>query len=345
MHRVLMVGTSENSGGGISSVIRIMKKMPIWQKYSCRWLGTQIQGNAFRKLLYATGSAIAAPFVIPRFDIVHFHIVPGTSLITQLPELIFSKLYGKKIILEIHIGNQLASYTGHHLFKWWMKQANEILLLAHKWVKLFHELYPDIETPVDVLYNSCEMIPLIPYSEKKKLILFAGTINDNKAPDLLLNAWANLKVKYADWKINILGSGELEKFKRLSDNLGLSKCVDFTGYLTGKDKEKKFHDASIFCLCSYNEGFPMVVLEAWTHNIAVITTPVGGLPDVINNGENCLVFQFGDVAGLTEKLDILLSSLEYRERIANGGYKCASSNFSLETISPALDKIYIKVLN
>lgn len=111
MSKVMMIGTSENSGGGISSVIRLIKKMPIWKKYSCYWLGTQIQRNVLWKLWYATKAAMITPFLMWKYDIIHFHMVPGITLLIQLPELLIAKLYRKKIIMEVHVGNQLVPYA------------------------------------------------------------------------------------------------------------------------------------------------------------------------------------------------------------------------------------------
>lgn len=116
MPKVMMVGTSESSGGGISSVIRLIKKMPVWEKYSCYWLGTQIQRGLLWKLWYAVKAAIVAPLIMWRYDIVHFHMVPGITLLIQLPELLVAKLYGKKVIMEVHVGNQLVPYANDKFF-------------------------------------------------------------------------------------------------------------------------------------------------------------------------------------------------------------------------------------
>ena len=53
MTKVLMVGSAEQSGGGVASVLRLMKTMPFWKKYQCGWLGTQIQRGDGVKLWYA----------------------------------------------------------------------------------------------------------------------------------------------------------------------------------------------------------------------------------------------------------------------------------------------------
>lgn len=344
MKRVMMIGTSENSGGGISSVIKLFKKMPIWEEYSCYWLGTQIQRNKLWKLWYAIKAVVIAPLIMWKYDIIHFHIVPGITLLIQLPELLTAKLYGKKIIIEIHVGNQLIPYSTDKFFKWWLKQADLILLLAHKWKHLFKEAYKDVQKPVQVLYNACETVSITPFEQKKKLIIFAGTIHNNKAPDLLLKAWVQLKEKHPEWRILFLGNGDILKYQEIAERLGVNNCVEFIGYVTGKRKTQIFNEASIYCMCSYEEGFPMTVLEAWTYRIAVVTTPVGGLPDVIEEGVNCLTFPFGDFDKLALQLDRLICDEQFRKYVSYHGYKYAQNHFSLNIINEHLEQIYSNLL-
>lgn len=345
MAQVVMTGTSEDANGGITAVIRLMKKMPVWEKYNVYWLVTQTNevGNK-NKFWTALKAALKAPFVIWHCRIVHFHMVPGITLFVQLPELLIAKLFRKKIIMEVHVGNQLVPYASDRFFKWWFRRADLVLLLAKRWEKLFKESYADVKVPTDVLYNACEMRPFIPMSEKQKLILFAGTLDKNKALDLLIKAWASIKDKYPEWRIAVLGSGDRPYFEAMSQELGCSGTVSFKGYVVGEEKEHYFHDASILCLCSYMEGFPMTVLEAWSHGIAVITTPVGGLPDVIEDSNNCLIFPTGDYSKLAEQLEMLINNDELRMRVGEQGYLNAESNFSMMTINNKIDSIYSNLI-
>lgn len=345
MTKVMMVGTSENSGGGISSVIRLMKKMHVWEKYSCYWLGTQIQSCIFWKFWYMIKAATMAPFIMWRYDIIHFHIVPGITLFIQLPELLVAKLYGKKVITEVHVGNQLINYSRNRFFKWWLNQADLILLLAYKWQDLLSKYYSEVKTPINVIYNPCEPISAIDQEDKKKLIIFAGVLNENKAPNLLLEAWSRLKTSYPEWRLAFLGNGDVKKYKNQAETLKIDDVVEFTGHIVGEAKSQKFIDASIFCMSSYEEGFPMVVLEAWANSIAVITTPVGGLPDVISEGKNCLTFPFGDVDKLACQLERLIKDEQLRKRISETGHEYAQKHFSLNAISDRLDMIYSELVN
>lgn len=344
-HIVVMVGNSEHSGGGIASVINLIIKMPVWEKYGIKLLATQKDGNKLTKFWCVTKAALKAPFAISQCKIVHFQMVPGITLLTQLPALLSAKLFRKKVVMSVHVGNQLENYASDRFFKWWFRRADLVLLLAKRWETLFKELYADVKVPTDVLYNACEMRPYIPMSEKQKLILFAGTLDKNKALDLLLKAWASIKNKYPEWKIAVLGSGDRPYFETMSKDLGCSDSVSFQGYVVGEKKERYFHDASILCLCSYMEGFPMAVLEAWAHGIAVVTTPVGGLPDVIEDGKNCMVFPTGDHTTLAEQLDCIISKEDLRMRVGEEGYRCAQNHFSISEINNKIDSIYAGLLN
>lgn len=346
MHQVVMTGTSDSAGGGITSVIRLMRQMQVWKEYNIYWLATQTNGAGYlEKLWMAIKAALKAPFVMWNCKIVHFHMVPGITLLIQLPELILAKLLRKKIIMEVHVGNQLESYSKDKFFKWWFKRADLVLLLAKKWETFFKEMYSDVKVPTDVLYNACEMHEPIAFEKKKKLILFAGTIHGNKAPDLLLKAWAKLNKKYPDWHVSFLGSGNISYYEEMAKELGVKESVNFTGYINGSEKESCFHDASIYCMCSYMEGFPMTVLEAWSHSIAVVTTPVGGLPDVIDDDNNCLTFSIGDFNELAEQLERLISDNILRKRLSIEGYQQAMQKFSIEVIGDKLNSIYKRLID
>ena len=346
MTKVLMVGSAEKSGGGVASVIRLMKTMLFWKKYHCGWLGTQIQSNYVVKLWYALKAYIKALFTIWGYDIVHFHTVPDRiCLIIQMPVLLLALLGRKKIIMHVHMGNQLEDHTHNKLFLWCLNHADCVALLAKKWQDLFKELFPMVKTKTCVIYNACAPTPVVDYSIKEKSIIFAAFLNDNKHPDLLLKAWKMLKDEFPDWHVTIMGNGEVERFRAMSYEMGLGDSVTFTGYVTGKQKEDIWNKASIYCMCSRNEGFPMVVLEAWTRGIAVVTTPVGGLPDVIEEGKNCLTFPFDDVEALVKQLRRLMESAELRRNMAEYSKSFGEDMFAPRKINEVIEEVYGKMLS
>lgn len=341
MTRVMMVGSAEKSGGGVASVLRTMKSMPFWQEYSCYWLGTQIQRNCLWKLWYAVRAYLVAVLKIREYDIIHFHTVPDRiCLAVQMPVLLLALLGRKKIVTHIHMGNQLEDHTRNRLFLWVLGKSDIVILLARQWERLFREKFPGIHVPTAVVYNACREVGDVPPEEKGKSIIMAAYLNDNKAPDLLLKAWSRIKDRYPEWRITIMGNGEVGRFRQMAHDMGLDSCIDFTGYVTGEEKERIWRKASIYCMCSYNEGFPMVVLEAWAYGIAVVTTPVGGLPDVIEDGRNCVTFPFGDSGSLAERLAEIIEDERMRSDIAGYGRDFVRKNFLPENTDREIRRIY-----
>lgn len=340
--RVLIVGSARESAGGVSSVIKLMEKMPVWKEFECYWLGTQIQRNYLWKLWYAVKANFMAFFIIWKFDIVHFHTVPDRlGLLIQMPILLLSIIARKKIIMHLHVGNQLKNNTNNKLFKWCLRRADLIVLLAKRWEQLFKDEYSDVKVPTAVLYNPCRIMPEIK-AQREKSIIYVGYMDDNKAPNILLEAVARMKdhKEFAGWKVSMLGNGEVDRFRKLADSLNLQNIVEFTGYITGEQKEEYFKKASCLVLCSYNEGFPMVVLEAWSYGIPVICTPVGGLPDVIVENKNCCTFDFGDVDGLVAKLYNLIGNEALRNEMSEFCRKFVKERFSLESINKLYESLY-----
>ena len=346
MTRVLMVGSAEKSGGGVASVLRLMKTMPFWKKYRCGWLGTQIQRGYGVKLWYAVKAYVRASLTVWQYDVVHFHTVPDRiCLIIQMPVLLLALLGRKKVIMHIHMGNQLEDHTDNKLFIWCLNHADCVVLLAKKWQNLFEVLFPTVKARTAVIYNACAPTPAVDYGIKKKSIIFAAHLDENKRADLLLQAWKNLKADFPDWHVTIMGNGDVEKYSRMSHEMGLDDSVTFTGYITGKEKDDVWDKASIYCMCSRHEGFPMVVLEAWARGIAVVTTPVGGLPDVIEEGKNCLTFPFGDAEGLEKQLRRLLDSPDLRRKMAEYSKVFGEKTFSPDKVNESIEELYSDILS
>lgn len=88
----------------------------------------------------------------------------------------------------------------------------------------------------------------------------------------------------------------------------------------------------------------MVVLEAWARGIAVVTTPVGGLPDVIEEGRNCLTFPFGDVEALTKQLRRLIESPELRRSMAEYSKTFGERVFAPVMVNESIEQLYEEIL-
>lgn len=145
---------------------------------------------------------------------------------------------------------------------------------------------------------------------------------------------------YPDWQVVFAGNGEVEHGKALAASLGISSQTVFLGWVNGTDKDKAFKEASIFCLPSYAEGFPMAVLDAWAYGLPVITTPVGGLPDIAENGKNVLFFPPGDIDSLAKCLKKMINDEVFRTSISKESLKFSSDLFAVDVINNQIGEMY-----
>lgn len=183
---------------------------------------------------------------------------------------------------------------------------------------------------------------------KKKQILSAGVVNARKGYKDLIKGFkialdslngSNGSIG-TEWKLVFAGSGELEEGKALAKELGIESQVEFLGWVAGEAKDRVFRETSIFCLPSYAEGFPMAVLDAWAYGLPVVATPVGGLPDIVKDGEDCLLFNPGDCEQLAVQLERLITDEELREKIEAASRNFAEKVFNETVINGQLAEIY-----
>ena len=112
------------------------------------------------------------------------------------------------------------------------------------------------------------------------------------------------------------GINELEDGKEIAKQLGIESQIEWLGWVSGDEKERVFNESSIYCLASDGEGFPMGVLDAWAYGLPCVVTPVGGLPDIVEDGKNGLVFEVGNIDMLAEKLALMIYDSHCRKYIA-----------------------------
>lgn len=340
MSRVLVVATSRKTRGGITSVVKAHESGEQWKLFHCHWVQTHRDGPTWRKIIYFIGAFLDYGIRLPFYDIIHLHISQPTTILRKSAFLNLAKLFRKKIIVHFHAFNVEDTIKGQYSNKYieFFSKANRVIVLSNWWK---HELTNAGVTAnlINVLYNPCPRV--ITYNDSRgNIILYAGTVNKRKGYADLIRAFAKINTMYPDWILEIAGNGKIEQGKNLCRELGIADNVRFLGWLENKEKEAAFNRASIFCLPSYAEGFPMAVLDAWAYGLPVITTPVGGIPDIATDGKNILLFNPGDIDKLAEQLERMISDEMLRTQISRQSEILAKTTFNQDTINQQLADLY-----
>ena len=176
-------------------------------------------------------------------------------------------------------------------------------------------------------------------------IIMVGYLKEQKGVLYLIQAVKILKEKGIMLECYIVGQGYLEN--NLKNEVALAKVDDrvhFVGYLDGAYKYFKFFD--LFVLPSVWEGLPNVILEAMASKLPVISTSVGGVPEIIKDGENGFLVEPQSPELIADKIEFFLSLEKVKiDKIKESAYKTVKENFSIESMVKGYETCYDKYFN
>lgn len=174
--------------------------------------------------------------------------------------------------------------------------------------------------------------------------LVIGTISalrPEKNPALLVEAFA--RIRRPGYKLLILGSGVLEApLREQAARLGISAdCVFEPGRA---DVAPWYRAIDVFVHSSVSESFPNGVLEAMASGCATVATRVGGIPELVREGETGLLFASGDLAALTAHLESLAADPARREAVGAAAAAAALSEFTMKHYCARIERFYEEML-
>lgn len=177
----------------------------------------------------------------------------------------------------------------------------------------------------------------------KKIVIFVGRLEEEKAPEVLINAWHIVSKKHPDAILTMLGDGKKRyELESLIAELKLSGTVEIKGFVN--NVKEYLSNATIFVLPSRTEGISIAMLEAMASGVSVIVTPVGDIPDIIKNGENGIFVNSDDINSLAEAISELLNCPEKRHRLAEKAMDTVQA-FSMEQVGRLYMKLYADILH
>lgn len=178
-------------------------------------------------------------------------------------------------------------------------------------------------------------------SDQIRLIMVAR-FEVPKNQKFLLEALAKVETK--NWELELVGDGPtLESARKLAAQLGIAEKVVFSGACD--DVPIRLSRSDVFILISDWEGLPLTILEAMRSGLAVIASNVGGVSELVANGDNGFVVDRGDQQGLVDALTQLIKSAELRKKQGISGQYRYRTNFTFDIMLDKILKIYQKVLD
>ncbi len=160
----------------------------------------------------------------------------------------------------------------------------------------------------------------------KPTISYFGRLKKYKSIDHLLKAFAIVRKSIPESQLHILGRGDYrQQLEGLAESLGIAHCTTFFGFVSNEDKIKLLSQSHIVVNTSLKEGWGITNIEANACGTPVISANVPGLRDSVNDGQSGLLYPYGDVDELAEKIMEVLMSEELLQNLSQGAVDWASS--------------------
>ena len=339
--RVLMVGMHlTKTRGGITTLIAEILNSRLKNDFEFVYIESQAEDFG------GLGKALLALLAIWRFifnclsqryDLIYVHLGSNASLYRESIFIVLAKLFGKKVISHFHAGDidnyyPFQSKIGQKFIRWAVSLSDSLIAVSEESARQLREITGSanitvITNAIDTtVFDSGERSA----TDEAVKILFVGAVGKLKGEKDLIKALAVLHKDQPNIKVSFLGYGA-ENLKDYCDELGVAEYIEFLGAVPMSERIFFFQQADIFVLPTYAEAMPMSVIEAMAAGLPVISTPVGGIPELIEDGVDGLLFPPGDENALAEKIAFLLENKKARLEIGKKAQKkaCEQMDFKI----------------
>lgn len=177
-------------------------------------------------------------------------------------------------------------------------------------------------------------------TNEQKIVIFAGILRPIKGVKYLIQAMNIIRQKNTKASLMLIGDGEeRQSLEELVKESNLGDCVTFVGQVPNEEVLEYMAASDVFALPSLSEGFPIVSLEAMASGLPIVATKVGGLPEIVEDGQNGFLVEPKSPRQIADKAQLLLEDDELRGRISRNNKEKARS-YSWQSIVQRLEEVY-----
>ena len=345
--KILTIGVCKTDFGGMSSVL------VSYEKYfeNFRYIPTFRRGNIGVKAWYFFQATVRCFFLLlfdRRIKIVHIHGAEKGSVFRKGVFIMMAKLLNKKVVYHQHAA-EFREFFNRSIYKKQIihiiNRCDALVVLSQSMRKYFLSI--GISEQIITILNNIVTPPdsVLPKTSTGKLhLLFLGEINNRKGIYDLLNVLKTNKDVFKDKILLRVGGnlvdGDINAVIAESD---LSSFVTFEGWVADAKKTECLEWADVYILPSYNEGLPIAILEAMSYQHPVISTSVGGIPEILHSYLNGILIEPGNLEQIKNALLFFIENSEKISEYGKNAYETVQSFFP-ERVFEKLKTIYQELL-
>ncbi len=282
---------------------------------------------------------------------VHVNVAERLSFFRKGLIILFSRLLGLPVVLHLHAAQLPAFYHQlpkiiQFIVRYVFGKATVCVVLGEKSKKFIIDELNVCPEKIRIVING---VPIIKSDKKKENdtfhILFLGNLMERKGVSDLLKALATQKMQENNnWKAFFAGGGDIEFYNKLAVTLKIEHHVSFVGWVNQEQAADLFAIADVLILPSYDEGLPLVILEALGRGVPVICTPVGEIPDFFEHKKTAYFVETGNIASIADALVMLQDDEQLLNLLGHNALIYYQEKFSFEAFLVSIYQIYDEVI-
>ncbi len=344
--RVLQLGPDVR--GGMRAVMRGLFASPLAERYRLEMVATHRGTGAAERLAVFCLALWRLTWwsLRGRGRIVHVHATVRGSMLRKAICVLLAKALRRRVVLHMHSGPGDVVFERTRLgpvrvalFRLMFRSADVVLAVSAASARALEGTYAVRD--VVVVPNPAPAAPAAAAREggPPAVLYLGGFANRVKGGEVLLTALA--RPEAAELRALLAGPGELPEAGR--ELLARRPRLEWRGWLGEEERETALREAAIFVLPATSEGLPMALLEAMAWGRAIVATAVGGVPDVLSDGEDALLVPPQEPEALARALAKLAADRGLRERLGTAARERAR-RLNSEEVTDRLDRLYRELL-
>lgn len=375
--RILIVGPFPPTVGGITTFIKGMIESNLAERYMLIPFDTSrpvLKGKIpsvqdysillFVEPLYLFKCALVTLYhlllfpvvlLLARPNVVHIHTPSYWPFWENSFYTLVSKMSGKKVILHVHGGAFDEFYSNENLLtkaivRMIMGLPDRIVALSSYWKSFFVQTV-GIKDGITIINNGVVSSKYVRTHIGKNntknvvnILFIGGTDAERKGIYTLVRAMPIVIREVPNVIFTFIGKSETENVKKLCNNLRLEQHVKILGEVSEDEKVFRLLSSDIFVLPTYAEGLPITLLEAMAAGLPAISTPVGAIPEVIEDGKNGFLIHPGDYEALAEKTVVYAKDTKLREQVGKNNLEKIKKQYDQSIVVEKIASEYSQLL-
>jgi glycosyltransferase involved in cell wall biosynthesis len=279
---------------------------------------------------------------------VHVNMAERLSLVRKGAVMALCRALGVPVVLHLHAAQLHHFYRSlprplQRLTRWIFSLPANVVVLGTASRRFVVE---ELRVPlgrVEILNNGVPE-PAQPRERaaagSPRRVLFVGNLSERKGVSDLLQALARPALQAASLDVTLAGGGDVAAYREKARQLGIDGFVHFEGWVDQQKVAQLMAGSDVLVLPSYDEGLPLVILEALANGLAVVCTPVGEISSVLSDGVNACFVTPGDVDEIAAALGRVLREPAFMETLGRNGRALYERQFSLSRFFSSVARIH-----